>query len=180
MSVITIPNFGELLAEHLERVPPETLPFMLSQLERTAADRYRGWAEAVPEYRKGLLECAAREDEIADRVEALFPPTEAGRQLVSKLIPAAKETYYAVFADHTPREQMTIQADAEKQGANAWQGLKEAYRLSGNDGRRAVPFRAHRSPTIEPGLLTPTFTGRGFREGSLREKKGAVGPLLCP
>ena len=127
MSMITIPNFGELLAEHLDQVPPETLPYMLSQLERTAADRYRGWAEAVPEYREGLLECAAREDEIADRVEALFPPTEDGRKLVSKLIPAARDTYYAVFAGHTPWEQMTIQADAEKQGANAWQGLKEAY-----------------------------------------------------
>jgi hypothetical protein len=127
MNAITIPNFGELLAVHLDKVPPETLPYMLSQLERTAADRYRGWAEDVPEHREGLLACAAREDEIADRVEALFPPTEAGRQLVSELIPAAKDTYYAVFAGHSPIEQMTIQADAEKQGANAWQGLKEAY-----------------------------------------------------
>jgi hypothetical protein len=127
MRAITIPNFGELLAEHLDQVPPDTLPYMLSQLERTAADRYRGWAEAVPEHREGLLACAAREDEIADRVEALFPPTEAGRELVSKLIPAAKKTYYDVFADYEPLEQMAIQADAEKQGANAWQGLKEGY-----------------------------------------------------
>jgi hypothetical protein len=127
MSVIEIPNFGELLAEHLDQVPPEGLPYMLSQLERTAADRYRGWADAVPEHREGLLACAAREDEIADRVEAMFPPAPEHRALVSRLIPAAKETYYAVFADHSPIEQMTIQADAERQGANAWQGLKEAY-----------------------------------------------------
>ena len=127
MTVIDIPNFGELLADHLGKVPPEALPYMLSQLERTAADRYRGWADAVPEHREGLLACAAREDEIADRVEAMFPPTAEQAALVSSLIPAAKETYYAVFADYDPIEQMTIQANAERQGANAWQDLKEAY-----------------------------------------------------
>ena len=144
MTTITIPNFGELLAEHLDQVPPETLPYMLSQLERTAAARYRGWAEAVPEYREGLMACAEREDEIADRVEALFPPSAEQKQLVSELIPAAKDTYYAVFADYTPIEQMTIQADAEKQGANAWQGLKEAYpELSGEmDALSAIELKS--------------------------------------
>ena len=127
MAVIDIPDFGELLAGHLDQVPPETLPYMLSQLERTAAERYRGWAAAVPEHREGLLRCAAREDEIADRVEAMFPPSPAQRELVSSLLPAARDTYYAVFADHSPVEQMTIQANAERQGANAWQGLKQAY-----------------------------------------------------
>ena len=127
MAVIEIPNFGELLADHLGQVPPEALPFMLSQLERTAAARYRGWAEDVPEYRTGLLECAAREDEIADRVEAMFPPSDAHRDLVAQLIPGAKATYYDVFAKYSPIEQMTIQANAERQGADAWQGLKDAY-----------------------------------------------------
>jgi hypothetical protein len=127
MKRVDIPNFGELLATHLEQVPAEGLPYMLSQLERTAAERYRGWADAVPGHRDGLLACAAREDEIADRVEALFPPTSEHRALVLSLIPAARDTYYAVFAEYSALEQMTIQANAERQGANAWQGLKEAY-----------------------------------------------------
>ncbi len=127
MTAITIPNFGELLAEHLEAIPAEALPYMLSQLERTAAERYRGWADAVPDHREGLLACAAREDEIADRVEAMFPPSEANRELVQAAIPAARATYYEVFDGHSPLEQMTIQANAERQGANAWQGLKEGY-----------------------------------------------------
>lgn len=127
MNAVTIPDFGELLAEHLGQVPPEVLPFMLSQLERSAAARYREWAEQVPGHRQGLLECAAREDEIADRVEAMFPPTEQGRELVASLIPAARATYYEVFSDYSAIDQMTIQANAERQGANAWQGLKEAY-----------------------------------------------------
>jgi hypothetical protein len=127
MTAITIPNFGELLAEHLNSIPPEALPYMLSQLERTAAERYRGWAEAVPEHGEGLLACAAREDDIADRVEAMFPPSDANRELVAATIPAARATYYEVFEGHSPIEQMTIQANAERQGADAWQGLKEAY-----------------------------------------------------
>lgn len=122
-----IPNFGELLARHLEQVPPEALPYLLSQLERTAAARYRVWAEDAPALREGLLACACREDDIADRVEAMFPPTEEHRLLVADLMPAARETYYQVFDGLTPIEQMTIQEDAERQGADAWQGLKEAY-----------------------------------------------------
>jgi hypothetical protein len=127
MNAVTIPNFGELLAEHLDSMPAEAYPFMLSQLERTAAARYRGWAEAVPEHREGLLECAAREDEIADRVEALFPPSDAHRDLVLSAIPAARDTYYEVFSEYSPIEQMTIQSNAERQGAGAWQNLKQAY-----------------------------------------------------
>ena len=127
MSKPDIPNFGELLAGHLQQVPPEAFPYLLSQLERAAAARYRVWAEDLPAHREGLLACASREDEIADRVEAMFPPTDEHRLLVADLMPAARKTYYQVFDGLTPIEQMTIQENAERQGANAWQGLKEAY-----------------------------------------------------
>lgn len=127
MNTIEIPKFGELLAEHLGGVPAEAYPYLLSQLERTAADRYREWAAAVPSHRDGILECAAREDEIADRVEAMFPPSAEHRALVAEIIPNAKATYYSAFEPYTTVEQMTIQANAERQGANAWQTLKAAY-----------------------------------------------------
>lgn len=127
MKTIEIPKFGELLAEHLGGVPAEAYPYLLSQLERTAAARYREWADAVPSHRAGILKCAAREDEIADRVEALFPPSDEHRALVAEIIPKAKATYYSAFEPYTPVEQMTIQANAERQGANAWQTLKAAY-----------------------------------------------------
>ncbi len=127
MSNPNIPNFGELLAEHLSGVPAEAYPYLLSQLERTAADRYRGWAEEVPDHADGLLACADREDEIADRAEALFPPSDEHRALVAGIIPNAKATYYSAFEPYTPFEQMTIQANAERQGANAWQNLKAGH-----------------------------------------------------
>jgi hypothetical protein len=127
MNKVNIPNFGEILGAHLSAVAPQAYPFLLSQLERTAAARYRQWAEEVPEHRAGLLACAAREDEIADRVEALFPPTPAHRADVEAMLPAARKAYYAAFDGYSPLEQMTIQADAEKQGAGAWQNMKLAY-----------------------------------------------------
>jgi hypothetical protein len=34
---IEVPNFGELLVEHLSGVPQDAYPYLLSQLERTAA-----------------------------------------------------------------------------------------------------------------------------------------------
>ncbi len=127
MSNLEIPNFGELLAEHLGGVPQEAYPYLLSQLERTAADRFRGWADDVPAHREGILACAAREDEIADKVEAMFPPSDEHRELVAGIIPNAKATYYTAFENYTPVEQMTIQANAERQGAGAWQTLKALY-----------------------------------------------------
>lgn len=127
MREIEIPDFGELLAEHLGAVPVEAYPYLLSKLERTAAARYRDWAEELPAYSEGLLACAAREEEIADRAEAMFPPTDDQRALVGSIIPNAKATYYAAFEPYTAVEQMTIQANAERQGANAWQNLKAAH-----------------------------------------------------
>lgn len=124
---VEIPNFGDLLREHLSAVPMEAYGYLLSELERTAADRYRGWADEVPEHREGLLACAAREDEIADRAAAMFPPTDEHRALVASIIPRAKETYYSAFEPYTPIEQMYIQSKAERQGANAWQNLKAAF-----------------------------------------------------
>lgn len=107
MADIEIPNFGELLADHLGGVDADAFPF--------------------------LLACAASEDEIADRAEVLFPPTDAHRAQVAEMIGPAKAGYYAVFEGLTPREQMTIQAGAERQGASAWQGLGASHPAAADD-----------------------------------------------
>ena len=127
MSDVEIPNFGEVLASHLTGVPPDALPYLLSQLERTAAARYREWASQIPSQAEGLLECAASEDEIAKRAEAMFPVSPEHRASVDEILPAAKAAYYKVFEGYEPIDQMTIQANAERQGASAWQGLKAAH-----------------------------------------------------
>lgn len=127
MNAVTIPNFGELLAPFIGSVPADAMPAFLARLERTAAERYRMWAEAVPEHAAGLLECAAREDDIADRVEKIYPATSTDQvaAMEAAIVPA-RATYYEVFAELSPVEQMTIQANAERQGAAAWRAMIDA------------------------------------------------------
>jgi hypothetical protein len=135
MPPVTIPNFGQLLAPAIGSVPAAAIPAFLARLERTAAQRYRLWAEAVPDHAKGLLACADREDEIADRAEVIYPATTAEQiDAMDRAIGPAKTTYYAIFADLTPVEQMTIQANAERQGAAAWRAMIEP---ESNEGIKA-------------------------------------------
>ncbi|MGH0032289.1 MAG: hypothetical protein ACQGVC_21055 [Myxococcota bacterium] len=117
------PNFAELLGPFIARFEEEARPAFLAALERGAADRYRAWAEASPEHAAGLLACAEREDEIARTAESLYPPDEGARSAIARVLPEARDAYYAVFADLPLREQWRIQASAERQGANAWRLL---------------------------------------------------------
>ena len=122
------PNFGLLLAPVLSRVEDAARPRFLALLERTAADRYRRWASELPEQADVLLECAKREDEIADRVEAIFPIAAEKLLELQALLPQARDIYYAAFDGLNVVDQILIQADAELQGANAWRSV--ASRLS--------------------------------------------------
>lgn len=124
MTAVAMPNFATLLADHIGAVPDEAVPGFLARLERTAADRYRMWAEAVPEHAEGLLSCADREDDIADRVEHIYPVSAPDQvAAIERAIGPARDTYYEVFSDLSPIEQMTIQANAERQGAAAWRAM---------------------------------------------------------
>lgn len=123
MTALEIPRFGELLAPFIGRVPAEAMPRFLALLERGAADRYRVWADALPEHRVGLLDCAGREDEIADRIDAAFALDESLRPALEAPLPEAIAVYYEVFAAYDIWDQLRIQANAERQGANAWRGI---------------------------------------------------------
>ena len=122
------PNFGALLAPILTRVDAVARPRFLALLERTAADRYRLWASQLPVHADVLLACAAREDEIADRVEAVFAIDDETHDELRALLPEARDLYYAVFDGRDIRDQIRMQADAELQGANAWRSI--ASRIS--------------------------------------------------
>ena len=117
------PNFGLLLAPVLGKVEAQSRPRFLALLERAAADRYRGWAEELPEHGNVLLACAAREDEIADRIEASFSIEEAELERLRSLLPHARDLYYAAFDGISVLEQIRMQSDAELQGANAWRSV---------------------------------------------------------
>jgi hypothetical protein len=117
------PNFGLLLAPILSQVDAVSRPRFLALLERTAADRYRKWATELPANASVLLECAAREDEIADRIESAFSIAVAKLDDLKALLPAARDIYYAAFEGMDVREQIRVQSDAELQGAHAWRSI---------------------------------------------------------
>ena len=118
------PQFGAILAEYIGSVPEASRPRFLARLERGAADRYRAWAAALPEHAELLLECAASEEQIAIRAEALYAVIPQDLAAIEKALPPAKETYYAVFEGLSIKHQLALQAAAERQGSQAWQGLK--------------------------------------------------------
>jgi hypothetical protein len=120
-----VPQFGALLRAHIASVPDAARPAFLSGLERSAAARYREWAEAAPEHATVLLECAAREDEIADLVAGLFPVAPEMQDAIDQALPAAVAVYYDVFAPYAVLDQLYLQSEAELQGAQAWVGIAD-------------------------------------------------------
>ena len=123
MSELQIPNFGELLAPFIGAVPEQAVPNFLALLERGAAERYRFWAEQLPEQAEGLMACAEREDRIADHADALFPLDPSLVEEVAAPLPDARDTYYEVFSGLDVLDQLRVQANAERQGAAAWRGM---------------------------------------------------------
>ena len=119
----TVPQFGALLRLHIASVPDAARPAFLSGLERSAAARYREWADAVPDHSEVLLACAARQDEIADLVAELFAVEPDMQRAVDEALPAAVELYYDVFSPDDVLDQLYLQSEAELQGAQAWVGI---------------------------------------------------------
>lgn len=119
-----IPDFARLLGPFITPIPEASRPAFLSMLERVAASRYREWAdEAPPEERDALLACAAREDEIADRISRLFPAAEGDDEKMTHELVGARDAYAGVFVDLSLSEKFFVQASAERQGAAAWRGI---------------------------------------------------------
>ena len=123
MAPTEIPNFAVLLGPFIQKISETSRPAFLAALERGAAQRYREWAELSPDDAPGLLACAEREDEIARRVDKLFPADSQGESSIANTLPDARTAYYGVFAGLPLREQWRIQASAERQGADAWRLL---------------------------------------------------------
>ena len=120
-----VPQFGALLRDHIQSVPAEAQPAFLAGLERSAAERYRGWAEQLPDHADELLACAASEDRIADIVSGLFPIDADTQARIDAALPAAVAVYYDVFEPYTPVEQLYLQSEAEIQGSQAWVRMSE-------------------------------------------------------
>ena len=123
MSQLEIPRFGALLAPFISQVPHEVRPRFLALLERGAADMYRLWASMLPDHAEVLTSCAASEDEIADRIEAAFALDPSLRHAVTAPLSGALATYRDALAGLDVWDQLRVQANAERQGAQAWRNI---------------------------------------------------------
>jgi hypothetical protein len=137
MAELSIPDFGELLAPQISSVPEDAVPAFLARLERSAAQRYREWALQLPEHARGLLQCAQREDDIASRIDGLYPANRADQlQAIEAAIGPAVDSYYRVFGDLSTIQQLAVQANAERQGAAAWRAMLDD--ATGPDAREVL------------------------------------------
>jgi len=134
-----LPNIAEALRPLLQRVPVQRQPLLIALAERLAAERYRKWADEVPESdrKSSLLACAHREEEIARRVEALYPAAEATERDLLAQYPDLLEINRSLFAPYSLEEQFQLQAQGERIGAGTWR----SFARHGHDARASEVFR---------------------------------------
>lgn len=120
-----LPNLAQVLGQLLQRLPVDKQPLLIALAERMAAQRYRQWAEQVgaDAWRPQLLACAAREDEIAARVESLYPDAEAEQRSLLAGNPDLVEANRQIFAGRPLAQQFAIQAQGERLGAATWRAF---------------------------------------------------------
>ena len=120
-----LPNVGAVLAPILQRVRAEHQPLLIALAERRAADRYRGWAAEVTDAlrRNELVACATREEDIAARIEALYPDAAAIQRELMEANPDLEEINRTLFADRPLPHQFAIQAQGERLGAATWRAF---------------------------------------------------------
>jgi len=123
----SIPNLAEIFRPALERVALEQRPLLIALAERLAADRYREWANAAgaESVRAQLLACAAREEDIASRIEALHPGAEASQREILEKNPDLQQLNRSLFEGRPVSQQYAIQAQGERLGAATWRSIAE-------------------------------------------------------
>lgn len=122
------PTILGMLGPIIAAYSPEEQRLFAALAERVAAARYRDWSESVDDDAvRGVLQiCAAREDEIAGRVEALHPNAAALQEQMTKDHPDLESRYRAVFEGMSLPDQFALQAEAERAGAAAWRAFAAA------------------------------------------------------
>jgi hypothetical protein len=122
-----LPNVGEVVGPLILAEPENAQPLFVALAERIAASRYRAWAEEVKDEsaRAEILACAEREEEIARRVEALFPDAAAVQARLQEKHPDLLGIYRGVLESRTLRDQFTIQSRGERLGAATWRRIAE-------------------------------------------------------
>ena len=123
-----LPSIAAILTPVAACLPLRQQRLLIAHAERQAAEMYRSWAAQVdaPE-RDGFLRCAAREQDIATRIEALEPEADALRRQVEAVLPPDLDAQVrAVYAGRPLEEQWEIQRRAERAGKKTWENFAAA------------------------------------------------------
>ena len=152
-----LPKVAEVLAPILARVRREQQPLLIAMAERMAAARYRAWADEAElrAHRSELLACAAREEEIAERIEALFPEAAAIQRELLAANPEVEGINRDLFAGRPPGEQLTLQAEGERLGAATWRAF-----AAETSGSARETFQACAHLEEESAVVLETILGR--------------------
>jgi hypothetical protein len=152
-----LPDIGQALAPLLQRVPIEQRPLLVAAAERLAAERYRSWARSVtePDRKASLLACADREEEIARRVEALYPDVESLTRNILARVPELTNVNRSLFAPYAIEQQFRIQAAGERLGAATWR----SFAKHSTDPRTAEVFAGCAPLEEESALVLESFLG---------------------
>lgn len=120
-----LPNVGVVLAAVLQRVPRAEQPLLIALAERLAAVRYRGWADepAMTAHAAELRACAAREEDIAARIEGMHANAVAIQEQMRAQHPELVDINSSLFAGRPLHDQFTIQANGERLGAATWRSF---------------------------------------------------------
>jgi len=120
-----LPNIADVLLPVLARVAEPDRPLLGAIAERMAAERYRGWAAdpACVADAPALRACAAREEEIASRIETLYSDADARKRALLAAHPDLPGITRALFSGRPLVQQLAIQAAGERFGAASWRTL---------------------------------------------------------
>ena len=105
-----LPDVAAILGPLLGRVEAERRPLLLAIAERMAAERYRRWAEEMGDdaRREELRSCADREEEIAARIESLYPDAGTVQREIVSANPDLEEINRSVFETWPLADQFAI------------------------------------------------------------------------
>ncbi|MGH7392748.1 MAG: hypothetical protein ACREM3_25310 [Candidatus Rokuibacteriota bacterium] len=127
---IDLPDIAEVVRGILQRVPRDQQPILLAQRERVSAARYRSWASEIAgsDRRSAFLACADREEEIARRVEALYPAAASIQDEILARNPDLTSITGSLFSAYPLRQQFILQARGERFGAATWRSFAQGER----------------------------------------------------
>ncbi len=138
MGTHDLPDLIEVLTPLIDQCAPREQRILLAVLERLAGEHYRAWAQTLAdeEQKHGFLECANREEQIAEAVEALDPQAKEIGDSLWKRFPNMRELYADTMRPLSHREQWQVQSLGELGGARFLRDFAEAE--ANADAREAL------------------------------------------